>query len=220
MGSDTAERKRIARIRRQALAAERRRQLELDLECKAELIAPKHIRKPVIDDSGRTVRGALVIVDGSRVRRASVLDRLRSYAEEREARGKSSLITARRVKAAERLQVDHAEVGAGIGVATSDYLRCTGGNGSADPHGAIGQQIATRERLLAALAWCGSFTDIITPIVLDGVDVRSWAEARGYDRQQAVGYLAAALERLACFYDPPQVSAGNGSAMLRSVRVA
>lgn len=216
-----AERKRVAKANKQALAMVRRKQTELDLECRAELIAPRHMRQPVTDHSGRTVRGAMVIVDGARVRRANVLDRLRAYAAEREARGLSSLITARRVKAAERLALDHAEVGAGVGVATSDYLRSMGSNGNAgNAHGAIGAQIATRERLLAALAWCGSFVDIIAPIVFDGIDVRSWANARGYDRQQAVGYLAAALERLACFYDPPRVSAGNGASALRMAEVA
>lgn len=214
--ADVTERKRIARAGKQAIAAERKRQADIDLESRAELIAPRHVRHAVTDQDGRVVRGALVIVDGGRVRRASVLDRLRAYGAERESRGLSSLITLRRVKAAERLQIDHSEVGGGIGVATSDLLRCTGSNGGANPHAAIGQQIATRERLLAALAHCGTFTDIIVPIVLDGIDVRSWAESRGYDRQQAVGYLAAALERLACFYDPPKI-AGNGGTMRAAI---
>jgi uncharacterized protein DUF6456 len=219
---DAAERKRQARQQRQLVSAQRRRLAEIEAEKRAELIAPSHVRHAVTDAGGRVVRGAMVIVDGGRVRRASVLDRLRSHGEEREAKGLASLITARRVKAAERLQIDYSEVGAGIGVSASDYLRLSGSNGAGtDPHGGVRAQIDTRDRLDRALASLGSFTDIVVPVVLDGVDVRSWSQARGYDRQQAVGYLAAALERLAEFYDPIKIrSAGNGAVRSVELRTA
>ncbi len=214
----SSERKKVARARK----SERERLLALaaaaDQDRRAEQIAPRHARTSVVDGSGRVVRGALVVVDGAIVRRASVLDRLRTYGEEREARGLASMITSRRVDAATRLQVDHAEVGQGIGVAACDYSRQIGLGTADGSNTAVLRQIAARKRLEEAVVWLGSAMDIIAPVVLDGVDVRSWAEARRLDRQQAVGYLAAALERLAEYYDRLTKTTGSAS-RVRSAEV-
>lgn len=197
----SAERKKVAKAQK----LERRRVAEehaaIERERKAEEIAPRHARQPVLDASGRTIRGSRIVVDGAIVRRANVLDRLRAYGQEREAKGLASLITSRRVDAATRLQVDYSEMGAGVNVAATDYARATGNGNPDGRHPALLRQIATRERLEAALSAVAPMADVVIPIVLQGVDVQSWATAHGYDRKQAIGYLAAGLELLAQFYD-------------------
>lgn len=178
---------------------------------RAKLLAASHALKPVTAGDGRTVRGARIVVDYTsdgtpRPRRASVMDRLRRHGEAREARGLASMITKRGLAAAEKLQTDYAEAGAGITVSASVYMRLLGagggGNGASPATGSIAHQIAVRARLEGAIDWLGQLADIVVPVVLDGIDLQQWAAEHRKGRQEALGYLAAALEHLARFYRP------------------
>lgn len=175
-----------------------------------ELAAP-HALEPVTDVTGRTVRGARIIVDYAsdgtpRPRRASVMDRLRRYGEAREAKGLASMITKQCMQAAEKLQSDYSEAGAGITVSASVYMRLLGAGGGsnrgAPATGSIAHQIAVRARLEGALGWLGPLVDIVVPVVFDGVGIEQWATDNRQNPDQAVGYLAAALRHLARYYRP------------------
>lgn len=186
----------------------------------AEKIAPRAQRKSQVRVSMQNADGETVTrylpggrlsaertsLGNVRVTRTNVVANLHARQAKRIAAGKKPMITEEHVKAAAKLAADFDEVGTGIGLGASDYLnksagRTAPGSGvSAAKHAAIMEQLSTRARLEAALTYVGGQVDIIVPVVLQGVDVSAWAEARGFSADQSVGYLAAALDRLAEFY--------------------
>lgn len=210
--------------RRQRRATERSERLARELatreavavadDNRARLLAAAHSLQPVTDAAGRTIRGARIVVDFAsdgtpRPRRASVLDRMRRFSDARQSKGLGVLITKEGLRAAEKLQGDYSEAGAGITVSASVYMRLLGAgggsNGGAPATGSIAHQIAVRARLEGAIDWLGPLTDIVVPVVLDGIGVEQWATEHRQNPEQAVGYLAAALRHLARYYRPKTV---------------
>lgn len=179
----------------------------LDRDRAADRIVPRAQREPVVDRTGAVLRGARIEVEttiaGSvRITRRNVISSLHSLGRSRGTDAEGSMITARHVAAAEVLLRDWDEVGAGIAPPPLDLLR-TGGSGG----GHEGQilrlagQVATRDRLAAALAHCGTHAPILHAVVLSGVSVRVCAIGMQVNRRQLVGYLAGALDRLIEFYE-------------------
>lgn len=214
----TKKQQRQAEARRRRIEAQEA-QRQRDEEA-AEKIAPRaqrqnHVRVTMPDANGqistRFLTGHRLTAERTalgnvRVSRTNVVANLHARQSRRVAAGKKAMITEEHVKAAVRLQTDFDEVGTGIGLGASDYLnksagRTAPGSGvSAAKHAAIAEQLDTRARLEAALTYVGGMVDILVPVVLQGVDVSAWAEARGFSADQSVGYLAAAMNRLCEFY--------------------
>lgn len=217
MGSKrtTNETRAARRQARNAASAEQKRLAALEQERKAEALAPAHARKPVMGADGRMLRGPLVAIVGGRVERHNPVAAIRGQRGEfpvvsdRDPVGEIAARSSRsisqvHVDAARLLQADWRDVGAGISVSGADYAGAAGcGRGSGlnlDHHISVLRQIDARRRLDGALTWLGSLCDIVAPVVLDCVPVTTWATDRGMDPRHAVGYLAAALTKLAEFY--------------------
>lgn len=208
------------RRKAEAQAAERRL-----AEALAEQIAPRAQRRnmapvTVVGADGKPRVGMLpaarlaaekTATGKTRIVRANVVRNLAARQAGREGAGKAPMVTAAHVKAADLLILDWDEVNGGVNVRPGNLLASggrTGRSGAEGTHTAIQAQIAVSDRLRRASVAVGILMDVIEPVVLRGVDLTAWATARGWDRNQAVGYLAAGLHLLVEFYDR-EASAGK-----------
>lgn len=202
-------------------AAERQRAASRETEAAHQEIlderaAPKVQREAVLASDGTMLRGPLVEVVNGRPIRVNQVARIAGVIGDTEGLpasfrdvigdlgGRSPAITPARVGAARQLQDDWARVGGGVGVSAKDYAERFGGSfaGGLLDQGIMAQADA-RQRLDGALTWLGALCDIVVPVVLDCVPPTAWARQNGMSEKHAVGYLAAALTRLASFYARP-----------------
>ena len=169
------------------------------IEAHAERLTPAILRHPIATPDGRMLVGARVaIVDGRAVRAMplwSVSDPLGAM----DAPG----VRDHHILAGRQLQADWHDVGAGLGVPPSDFMR-SGGSGGVGPRGHAGMlhQIEVRARLEGALAHAGAFAPSLVRVCLDCIPVGIWAEQVGKAYADALAWIIAGLERLALFYSP------------------
>ena len=205
--------------RRQRKAAERRRRAQelaarkRDADANAarieeqrqERIAPAVQRNPVVAPDGTVLRGARVEPDGLAFRVSNPIRHMVARGEKREG-ANLPLITRAHEVAADRLAIAWEEGGRSVTMAACAYGERSGGGTvtSGSPSDAVlqavGHQNRKRAEFEAARTWLGSLFPVLDAVVLRGIDVTSWARQERRDRNAAVGYLAAALDRLCEFY--------------------
>jgi hypothetical protein len=208
--------------RRQRLAAARRRRLAVQLaqkreakriaaeaeEARQESIAPSVQRAPVMAPDGTILRGARLEPDGLAFRVSNPIRHLVARGERQDGTN-LPLITRAHQLAAERLVIAWEEGGRSVTMAACAYGERSGGGSvtSGSPSDAVLASIGHQNRMLAeftgARAWLGGLFTVIDAVVLRGIDVSAWAKQERRDRKAAVGYLAAALDRLVEFYAEP-----------------
>lgn len=168
------------------------------MEQKAENVVPRIMRMPIMTADGTMLLGARVdVVNGRPVRVDPIAD------------SRSKMFTEDRKRAARRIQQDWHDVGAGIGVGAIDYLRTHGGGDGMGLDAGVLAQIEMRRRLDAAIAFLGAFAPSIARVVLDCIPIAVWvtepdpqrADHRTVD--EGIAWIAAGLDRLVTFYDPP-----------------
>lgn len=105
-------------------------------------------------------------------------------------------------RALRQLQMDWAEVGAGIAPASRPLDAARGSGDPTGAHAHLLDQIATHDRLAAAVRHVGGLWPMIRRTCLDGVGLTTWlAEVGERDRPtDPQGLLRASLDRLASFY--------------------
>lgn len=214
----TKKQQRQADVRRRRAEAEDARRRK-DEEA-AEAIAPRaqrhnHVKVTMLQDDGSTATGFLVgarwtmertAMGTMRAQRTSTAAKLHDAQKHRAAEGQHVTISEEHVKATEKLRADFDVAGGGIGLGNSDLLnksaaRTAPGSGISEAKvAAVLEQTDARRRLEGALTYVGGSADIVVALELMGVSINAWAQARGWDRKHAVGYLAGALDRLAEFY--------------------
>ena len=163
----------------------------LRMEAAAEAVSPRQVRIAVVDGD-RWLRGPTVSVVDGIPRRVTGLD----------SEPTDALRLPRKLRdAADRLRADWVDVGSGVSAGVVDPTR-VGGRGSGDgPHLALLRQVAARTRLDAALLYVGAFGPCVSRVVFDGIPVTRWALETGRTNEAARGWVVAALERVAAFYE-------------------
>lgn len=153
-----------------------------------EAQAPAIMRKPIIAADGTAILGARVEVIDGKPSRIDPVARLK--------------LTERQRRAARQLLADWREVGGGLNVRAVDYLRSGNGGDGQGAHEAMRRQIDTRARLDGAMARLGAYTVLVARVVLDCIPLDVWARQKGKTPENAMGWLEAALDRVAAFYWP------------------
>lgn len=198
-----AQRKAFEKRQRKEAAAERQRQAAEEerrsAEVVAEALAPRVQREPVTAADGTVLRGARVHRSGATFERSSPLVHLMRRA------GESPVITKAHLRAAAWLKNQWELAGDGIGVGASNYGERTGGGFSDLPSdaGFIWSQIEAQRNIAACQTFLGALWSAIMSVVILGMDVTSYAATRKLRREVALGYVAAALDRLVEFRKPP-----------------
>lgn len=226
-GSTTSQKQRKAaeRRRRQAVRRDReRRAAEAAAQTeeeRQEKIAPAAQRQPVLAPDGTVLRAARVEPDGKAFRVSNPIRALVRRGETRSASGggQHPMIHAGHATAAERLSLAWEEGGRGVGKGASNYGErssgtLTSGSISDATLAALAYQNRKRSEFLLAKRWLGSLWGIIEAVALAGMDVTAWAKRERKDARAAVGFLAAALDRLVEFYErmdapPPKRQPGR-----------
>lgn len=190
------------RERREAAALKQRQAEEQEKrqeEARAEDLAPKVQREPVTAADGTVLRGARVHRSGATFVRSSPLVHLMNRA------GDNPLITKAHLSAARWLQAQWELAGEGVGLGASNYGDRTSGGGSGLPSdgGFIWSQVEAQRNIAACQTFLGALWPAIMSVVILGMDVTSYAATRKLRREVALGYVAAALDRLAEFRKPP-----------------
>lgn len=185
-------------------------------EAIAENLAPSIMRHMIQSYDERVLLGArVVVVDGRPVRALLHFDNPIENVFR-----KSPLFTKRHREAAQRLQRDWAEVGAGVGAGAVDLMK-SGGNGSNDggdfARKSMLGQIEARMRLEGALTFVGAFAPGLARLLFDCVPVKNWAEEDGREIGEALAWLALGLTRLTLFYWPPKPEAKAGEVTIRTI---
>ena len=182
-------------------------------EALAEAIAPRAQLRPVVTPDGVILRGARLEAEntsagGVRIVRRNIVLHLHRMGQGSSGRGAESMISWRHVQCAELLIRDWDECATGVGIRAVNLLEAGGGRGGGAYRSqilALGGQMITRERLVAALGWVGSHRAVLAGVVLEAVPVQVYAAGLGCDRRQMVGYLASALDRLGEFYEARRI---------------
>ena len=174
----------------------------------------EEIAEIALDGRGRPYgRGKLVApqaevtLRGPRVEQDCLTFRVSNPIRHLVARSKSTerpMFTKRHADAADVLRTAWEEAGAGVSVGVAQYDRVRGSNIpqtgyiSEAAYSAQRHQIDQREKIAKARAWLGeSLWRPIMVVVIQGIDASTWAAQDKLNRQVAIGYLAAALDRLA-----------------------
>jgi hypothetical protein len=204
--------------------ASERRQRERDAErvrlaeqeARHEAIAPAAQRKPVLDTAGNVVRRAMIEPDGLAFKRSSPLCHLAA---------RQSAITRAHLEAAVQLMRAWEDGGRGVGMGSSNYAERTSGTPQSgyiadSVLASLGQQNRAKAEFLAAHARLGALWPVIQGIVLDGMDLTTWAAQapQGFNRLNALGYLIAALDVLVAFYAEQRPAKQRGIQAVAVVR--
>lgn len=168
--------------------AERQERDTARREISDEMVVSNALRRPLIGRDGTMLIGARMEVIEGRPSRVDVLAALK--------------LSPRRKRAGHQLQADWREVGAGVNVAAVDYLRAGGAGEGMGGHAALVRQIATHDRLRAALTASGAFAGLLSRVVLAGVPLAVWAEEAGKTWALARRCIDVALDRVADSYYP------------------
>lgn len=211
--SDTLrDRKRLAKadrrreaVRRASEAAAARARAE---DARQEDMAPSGLRSAVLDESGAVVRHARVELApgvGGRPGASFIYSNPIKHLIARGERSEVPTITEAHGRAVDRLLIAWRVAGEGISAGVSSYGDVRGGGDRVGPGNAgIDQQIASRAEVAAAATWLGALWPVVRDVSLRGIDVSHWAGGARMDRKVAMGYLRAALDRLADFYKEPE----------------
>lgn len=161
--------------------------------------APKVQRDTIATADGATLRAPRVERDGLTFKRSTPLVHLAKRSEGMEA----PTITAAHVRAANRLARAWEMAGEGIGVGASNYgERLGGGMPNTMEPPSLGFQLDAQREIASAHAWLGALWPAIYAVVIQGMDVTSYAAKAKKDRKLALGYVQASLDRLVEFYKP------------------
>jgi hypothetical protein len=150
---------------------------------------------------------AQVTLRGPRVERDGLTFTVSNPIRHLVSRSKGSerpMFTKRHADAADILRHAWEEAGAGVSVGVAQYDRVRGSNIPQTGYisdaalAALDHQIDQREKITRARAWLGEYLwRPIVVVVINGIDASTWAAQDKLNRQVAIGYLAAALDRLA-----------------------
>lgn len=205
--SKTDPKRALARKRR---ADERKRRKAFDesakqvaQEARDEEMAPAAQRADVLTADGEIYKHARLERSGKTFIRSNPVKYLRRLGETR--RGGTALFTVDHETYSEKLILAWQEGGQGVGMGKSDYVsqsvRGTTNSGFSD---AMLERMAYQRRQAAlcagAAAYMGSLWPCIKAVVLDGKAPGVWGKEVGLSRMYAVGYLAAALDKLVEFW--------------------
>ena len=174
-------------------------------ERRRESIVPAVQRNPVVAPDGTVLRGARVEPDGLAFRVSNPIRHLVARGDKRSGTN-LPLITKEHALAADRLSIAWEEGGRSVTMAACAYGERSGGGTvtSGSPSDAVLMAVARQNRRRAefegAKTWLGGLFPVLDAVVLRGIDVTSWAKQERRDRKAAVGYLAAALDRLCEFF--------------------
>lgn len=161
----------------------------------AERAAPAIMRDQVKSEHGYVLRGVQIEVVNGKPARVDPIAALK--------------LTGRQRQAGRQIQADWREVASGINVGAVDYLRSgSGGGDGTGAHFGIFNQILIRRRLDGAITFLGAFAPLVARVVLDCIPAHQWAYQEGRPVEDASRWVAAALDRLALYYWPPQIVVG------------
>jgi hypothetical protein len=111
-------------------------------------------------------------------------------------------LTERQRAAITTLRRDWEEVGGGLGVGATDWLRAGGSGDGVGGRDAMLAQIGTRARLEGALANLGALAPMMARVALDCIPLAVWAAQAGVGDVDARTRFGGAATRLAAFYWP------------------
>ena len=195
------QRQRRKRDRDRQRQAEIEKALETQREIIAEHLAPAITRATIYDHAGRMLVGPRVAIVAGRA--------VRAYGHTPNDTTVMMKLTERQRAAITTLRRDWEEVGAGLGVGATDWMRAGGSGDGVGGRDAMLAQIGTRARLEGALAHLGAMAPMVARVVLDCIPLAIWAAQEGVGAVDARTRFGGSASRLAAFYWPAKPEPGR-----------